>query len=126
MSREETVIPGFRWFHNVVQHENMNPLKNCAPLLEVKNNELNASTLDKPLRYLLDELNFVLDEKWSYPDSPVLKAYTMNKSLPLSVARASIWTLLPVFCGDGSMLSCLLLQRCQTIAVDAAKFLVAH
>ena len=49
----------------------------------------------------------------------------MSRYTTLSQSRA-ICTLLPVLCGNGSVVPFLLFQRCQSITVDAAKFTAAR
>lgn len=56
------------------------------------------------------------------PDAPILKCQTANKRVPLSRGRASDWTLLPVFCVNGEIFATRLIQRCQSLPVDSAKF----
>ncbi len=71
-------------------------------------------------------LRFALDETLVNPDALMLKSYKNTYSVPLSCGRASIWTLLPALQGSGNMLTSILLQRCQSLPIDAAKFTAAH
>lgn len=82
--------------------------------------------MDEPLEHLSAELRFALDETPINPDSPILKALTMRNRVPFSIGRASMWTLLPLLRVDGSVLCTLLLKRCQSLPVDAAKFSSSH
>ena len=77
--------------------------------LTEKNGELYVIALNEPQQHVPDIYRFALDETPILPDAPVLNAYTANKGVPLSCDRTSVWTLLPVLRGDGTVLSCLLL-----------------
>ncbi len=67
-----------------------------------------------------------MDEAPVNPDAHMLKSYTTSNRVPLLCGRASIWTLLPVLKGNGNLAASLLLQRCQSVPVDAAEFTSSH
>ena len=115
-------MPAIKHFHDIIieeQHENHG---SNFSLLEVCNGVIYVKPFNLPIWHVRATQRFALDENPLNPDSLMLKSYTTNNSVPLRIGRSSIWTLLPVLCGDGTVIFSLLLQRCQSLPVDAAKF----
>lgn len=125
------VVDGFVRYKNIVQAEDSSDVGPPDSLLEVREvrdgdgvkKVVYVKALDEPLEHVDAKLRFALDETPITPDAPMLKTYTTTtgRAVPLSRGRASIWTLMPVLCGDGSVLSTLLLQRCLSVPVDTGK-----
>jgi len=115
-------VPGFTRFENIIQREVNNEVQLPDSLLEVRDGIIYVTDLNEPLEHVSAELRFALDETPIVPDAPMLKAYTTSNRVPLSRGRASIWTLLPVLSANGNVIATLLLQRCQSVPVDVAKF----
>lgn len=116
------MVSGFARFENIIQLDVENETSTSDSLLEVRNGVLYVTAINEPLEHMSASCRFALDETPIVPDSPRLKTYTTGNRVPLSQGRASIWTLLPVLCGNRSILATLLLQRCQSVSVDAATF----
>lgn len=94
MARTGEGIPGFVRFHNIVQcHTD----SGSESLLEVREGLVYVKALGKPLEHISAKFRFALDETPIVPYSTMLKAIAMNRKVPLSCGRASIWTLLPFY-----------------------------
>ena len=126
IARTGQSIPGFVRFAGIIQQDRHSPDEVLESLLEARDGVLYVKALDAPLEHVSAKRRYALDETPVNPDSPMLKAYTTGNGVPLSCGRAAIWTLLPVLCGDGSVSATLLLQRCQSLPVDAVKFTSAN
>lgn len=122
VAREKEDVTGFVKFESIIQEVGSESTSQLDSLLELRGDTIFVKALNCPLEHVEACRRYALDETPVNPDSPMLKAYTVVNGVPLSRGRASIWTLMPVLCGDGSVTACLLLQRCQSVPVDAAKF----
>ena len=122
IARAGQQIPGFERFKGIIM-QSQSASSDCQDsLIEVRGKELYVTVLNEPLEHVSAELRYALDETLIVPDSPLLKTYTTLNRIPISRGRAAIWTLLPVFCANGSLISSMLLQRCQSLPVDIVKF----
>eukprot|EP00171_Calliarthron_tuberculosum_P023275 IDg23275t1 len=111
MVKTNNVVRGFVRFRNIIQRETTSDVHAQQSLLYAVDGGIIVRALEEPLQHVASNLRFALDETPVNPDSPLLQAYTTRNSVPLSKGRASIWTLLPVLCGNGSVIASLLLQR---------------
>lgn len=122
VARTGESVAGFVRFKKILQLTTRNCEGNIESLLEDRNGVIFVSALNMPLEHVPASSRFALDETSVMPDSPMLRGLSVNKNVPLSRGRSSMWTLLPLLSGDGRVLACLLILRCLPLPVDAAKF----
>ena len=119
MVLSDSLTTGYYHFENIIQtHHTMS----STSLFRESEQSLIVRDLKKPLEHIPAKYRFGLDETPIIPDSPLLSALTTTNSVPLSYSGASVWTLLPVLRGDGTVLSCCILQKCKSLLVDIMNF----
>ena len=120
------MIPGFNRWHNIIQATVSSSHGHSVSLLEHRGEKIFVRPLNEPLEHVNASIRFALDETPVNPDAPMPKSYTTSGGVALSSGKASIWTLPTVLKSSREMLASLLLQRSESLSVDAAKFMALH
>ena len=126
IAKNKTSIEEFVRFENIIQSSPSRDKNSDFSLLEVEGQNIVVTLLGEPLKHIPAERRFALDKTTISPRVSPLKAYTTTNSVPLSIGHASIWTLLPILRGNGTVVAICSLQRCRSLPVDAVKFSATH